>query len=96
MPETLTQYLFSPSPQAISCELSGETVILDMPSGRYFALDAIGSRIWTWLETPCTLEGVCQRVLEEYDVDPATCRADVSKLLNQLLEHGLLRCRDGR
>ncbi len=95
MPEAQTQYLFFPAPEAISCELAGETVILDMPSGRYFALDAIGSRIWACLETPSTLESVCQRVLEEYDVDPATCRADVSKLLNQLVEHGLLRCQDG-
>jgi Coenzyme PQQ synthesis protein D (PqqD) len=96
MPETLSQYFFTPTPEAISCELGGETVILDMQSGRYFALDAVGSRIWTWLETSRTLESVCQRVLEEYDVEPDTCRADVSKLLNQLIEHGLLRCGDER
>jgi hypothetical protein len=96
MRQTLDQYLFSPAPDAVSCELAGETVILDMPTGRYFALDTVGSRIWALLETPSTVEAVCRRVLEEYDVDPATCREDVSRLLNQLLEHGLLRCQNGR
>jgi Coenzyme PQQ synthesis protein D (PqqD) len=96
MRQTLDQCLLSPAPEAVSCELAGETVILDMPSGRYFALDAVGGRIWALIETPSTVESVCRRIEEEYDVDPATCREDVARLLNQLLEHGLLRCQDAR
>ena len=34
------------SKNAVSCDLAGESVILDMKSGKYFALDDVGTRIW--------------------------------------------------
>lgn len=78
------------TPQAVSCELAGDTVILDMGSDRYFALDAIGTQIWNWLQTPCTLASLCERLMEEYEVTPDQCRADVAVLLDQLAQHGLV------
>ena len=34
------------SPQVISQEVAGETVLLDLESECYFGLDAVGTRIW--------------------------------------------------
>ena len=34
------------SPDVISQEVSGETVLLDLESENYFGLDAVGTRIW--------------------------------------------------
>ena len=78
------------SPQAVSCELAGETVILDARTDRYFALSAVGAHIWTWLQDPCTLGSLCDRLLDEYEVEPDQCRVDVSALLEQLAQQGLL------
>lgn len=90
MQETLEQCLISPTPDAVFCELAGETVILDMRSGQYFALDPIGTRIWQSLATPQTLSALCDSLVEEYDVEPEVCREDVSKLLIQMQENGLI------
>ena len=76
--------------QAVSCDLAGEAVILDMRSGQYFALSPVGAHIWKLLESPCTLTSLCARLGEEYDVEPARCEADVSALLGQLASHGLI------
>lgn len=88
------EQLIVTSSQAVSCELSGETVILDIPSGQYFALSEIESTIWKLLESPSTLKSVCGRLMEEYDVEPDRCEADVSGLLDQLAERGLITFED--
>jgi len=98
MPTLSAECLITPAPQAVSCELSGETVILDTVSDRYFALSATGSQIWNWLQTPCTLASLCERLQQEYDVTPDQCVADVSALLDQLIEHDLVtiaKCQQG-
>ena len=90
MPLLTAESKIAPAPQAVACELAGETVILDMASDRYFALSAIGTQIWNWLQTPCTFGSVCERLLEEYDVAPEQCQADVAALIDQLEQQGLV------
>ncbi len=85
------QTVIAPSSQAVSCDIGGETVILDLASGQYFALDPVGTQIWQWLAEPCTAASICDRLLAEYDVSPAECRSQVSQLLDQLANHGLLK-----
>ncbi len=94
MREALEQRLIRPAADAVSCELRGETVILDMVSGRYFALDPVGTTIWEWIQQPCTLAALCERLVGEYEVDRETCRQDVSRLLEQLVENGLIQLDD--
>ena len=85
-----TEPLILLSPQAVSCELGGEAVILDIRSGQYFALSPVGAQIWRLLDPPCTLASLCARLVEEYEVELARCQADVSALLDKLATHGLI------
>jgi len=88
---TSKQTVITVTSQAVACEIAGETVLLDMPSGRYFALNPIGTVIWQWLSTPCHIESLCERLLQEYDVTAERCEAEVTELIRQLAEHGLVR-----
>ena len=90
MPTLTSESKISLAPHAVSCELAGETVILDMASDRYFALSAIGTQIWNLLQSPCTLGALCDRLVEEYDVTPEQCRADIEALLDQMANQGLV------
>ena len=38
------------SPDVIVRELSGESVVLDLASGRYFGLNAVGTRVWQLIQ----------------------------------------------
>jgi hypothetical protein len=77
------------SKNAVSCDLAGESVILDMKSGKYFALDDVGTRIWQLLQSPSTLQSICDQLTQEYDVSMEGSVSDVSTLLRRLVDQGL-------
>lgn len=87
---SLEQALIVAAPQAVFCEVAGEAVILDMGSGRYYALDPISTTVWQHLRTPCTLESICTKLQAEYEVSSSRCEADVAALIGQLAEHRLV------
>ena len=71
-------------------ELEGEAVLLNLDSGIYFGLDAIGTCIWQGLDRRDPLETIVTALVDAYDVDGATADADTRRLVAQLLDKGLL------
>lgn len=71
-------------------ELDGEAVLLDLETEAYFGLDSMGTAIWQQLAAQPTIEAAVVVLLDEYDVEPARLRADVTEFVGQLVEHGLL------
>ena len=75
-------------------EIEEESVLLNLNTGRYFGLDAVGTRMWTLLTAAPSVDAACTELLAEYDAPPETLRRDVAALIAQLVEHGLLELRD--
>jgi hypothetical protein len=75
-------------------EVGGETVLLDLQSEQYFGLDAVGTRVWQLLGEGVGADAVVDTLLDEYDVQRETLATDVSDLLDQLAEAGLIRLTD--
>jgi hypothetical protein len=71
-------------------ELEGESVILDLDSESYFGLDLVGTRIWQLLVDGDSIQAAYDLLLEEFDVDAATLRADLEELLDELATKGLI------
>lgn len=80
----------TPSEEVLHQELEGETVLLDLKSERYFGLDESGTRIWTLLIELKRPQAIVERMMQEFDVDEDTLRADVAELLTRLLDGGLI------
>jgi hypothetical protein len=78
------------SKEQVSCDLAGETAILNVQSGVYYGLDEVGARIWELIQTPQRVSDVRDSLLNEYDVEPSQCEADLIALLSQLSEVGLV------
>ena len=74
----------------LSRVLDGETVLLDLKSGTYFGLNEIGSEVWDLLAKGRTVTEILDRLLQLYDVDRATARADLEQLLGELLQRDLV------
>lgn len=72
-------------------ELEGEAVLLNLASGMYFGLDAIGTRVWQLLGEHQTLQAVFDHMLQEFEVDDPTLRSDLVALVDRLMEHGLVQ-----
>ena len=78
-------------PSVLSRELGGETVLLNLESGVYYGLDAIGTRVWTLLTTQeRSLADVCSIMAEEYDVARETLHDDLTALVRDLCDKQLL------
>lgn len=78
------------APGVVTREVGGETMLLDLDSGTYFGLDAIGGRIWTALEDGLSLREACDIIAGEYDVGRDVLEADVVGLAGELAARGLI------
>ena len=78
------------SPDILHQELGGETVLLNLVTEHYFGLDPVGSRIWQVLGETGRAAAVIEALLTEYDVDEATLRTDVQRLIGELAGAGLV------
>lgn len=75
----------------LTSEIDGRIVLLDSDSGKYFAFDDISTDIWSRLDAQPLLSDLCRTLATDYDADLETIQADVSKLLNMLLAHNLIK-----
>ena len=79
------------SADALSGQIDGEVVALDVGRGACYGLDPVGSRIWALIEGPTAIGDLCVSLMAEYEVDAGTCRRDVIDLLSHLSAEGLIR-----
>ena len=78
------------APDVLFQEVGGEAVLLNLASERYFGLDAIGTRIWQLIEQGTPVTGIAARIGDEFDAPMETITSDLDKLLERLIEAGLI------
>jgi hypothetical protein len=77
------------SPDVVTREVGDETMLLDLASGTYFGLDAVGGRIWQALEAGASLTEACDQIEGEFDVTRTQLEADVLALTQRIVDQGL-------
>lgn len=78
------------SKDVVSCDLGGETAMLDMKEGVYYGLNEMGTIIWEFIQEPITIQKIVENIIKEYEVDQETCYLDLIELLNQMIENRLV------
>ena len=84
------------SPDVISQEVSGETVLLDLNSENYFGLDEVGTRIWQLIESSGSLQTVYDTMLTEYEVEADQLLEDMEQLISDIEKAGLISLKTAR
>lgn len=70
------------------CARAGdEVMMMNASQGSYIGLNAVGARIWDLLDSEPDAEAICERLLAEFEVDEALCRAEVDAFLAELQAH---------
>jgi Coenzyme PQQ synthesis protein D (PqqD) len=71
-------------------DLAGESLLLNLSTGTYFGLDAVGTRLWHLLKEQGSAAAAIATLQSEYDVDERRLRQDVEALISRLLAKELL------
>lgn len=79
------------NPDLIATDMDGEIVMMNIERGDYFGIGGVGPRVWGLLENPVTLADIVATLCTEFQVDPATCEADIRVFLQQLQENDLIK-----
>lgn len=74
----------------VSSEAGARTYLMDARSGRRFALEDVGARVWALLESPQTVKNLLEELVSEFEVDAEACETGLRPFLEVLLSDGLL------
>lgn len=76
--------------EVFASEIDEEVVMMNLKTGKYYGMDAIGSRIWELIEEKIQVKKVIETLLEEYDVSEEQCRKDVLAFFDELNAQNLV------
>lgn len=71
-------------------DLSGEKVMVDFESGRYFLIKGVGNYIWDLIQKEITVGEIVSKLLAEYEVGEEECKTSVIEFLQKLRKSGLI------
>lgn len=78
------------SPSVVTREIGGEMVLMDLDSGNYFGLNAVGGHVWQAIEDGKTIAELCDQIEQAFDVSREQLQQDVLALAGELVERKLV------
>lgn len=88
--------VFERSSSLVTRELGGEKIIVPV-RGRVgdlnsiYTLNGVANEIWEMLDGKRSVEDIIRKLGEEFDVDRETLTADVTRVVTELQQEGLIR-----
>lgn len=74
----------------ITSTIESDLVMMSLEKGAYYSLDTIGSHIWENIAEPITVDTLCQKLTDQFEVDAGQCQTDVLDFLNDLLKENMV------
>ena len=85
---------FQISPDVLSQEVGGETVLLDLAGETYFGLNEVGTRVWQMLKQDHGFANMLDVLEGEFEVSRERLEADLRDLMAQLVDAGIVTHRE--
>ncbi|OGW51442.1 MAG: hypothetical protein A2V62_04115 [Nitrospirae bacterium RBG_19FT_COMBO_58_9] len=83
--------ILRPSPEVQGSTMEGETVLLNLSTGRYYTLNRLGSVIWEHCTGQSTISDIHAILCDRFEVAPERALDDLVSLVNELIQEGLLQ-----
>ncbi len=74
--------------------LDDEVFIIDQAGGEIFALNKTASYIWEMAGENITISEILKRICHRFDIDEKTALADITDLINEMLEKQIITIND--
>lgn len=71
-------------------ELSGEKVMIDFESGKYFMLKGSANEIWDIIQEDISFGEIIKKLRSEFDVSEEECVEATEAFLNKLLSYNFI------
>ena len=71
-------------------EEDGRTILFAAGRSSYFSLNAVGTAIWSLLETPTSLESLVKALSSRFAISEDECRLEVKSFLDKLIDQGVV------
>jgi PqqD family protein of HPr-rel-A system len=75
----------------VDTELDDEIILMHVSSGQIFGMDEAAREIWKLLVEPITFAKLIETLLQQFEIDQATCEKDVLAFLAELENRGLIK-----
>lgn len=82
--------LFRRGADFIESQVDGETVLLQLSTGRVYALAGPAAASWAAFAEPVTLDAAVAQLQAQFAVDAATCAADLRAFVIEMRDLGFL------
>ena len=82
--------IYKLSDKALFTAVGEDIVALNVNDGQCYGMEKVTAAVWRLLDTPMSMDQICDRLVALYAVEPDVCRADVERLFGQLRSEGLI------
>ena len=86
----MSQLKYRRTSETLHAEIGDDVVALHIRMGHCYGMENVTADVWRLLEQPVTLEKICEQLMQRYEVDDATCDADVRRLIEAMQIEGLV------
>ena len=91
LPSELTTTVVVPTPETHVSILDDKAILLNLDTGVYHALNAVGTTIWEQFSSDRTLDAIHRAVCERYEVTEDAAQDDLIELVARLYYAGLIQ-----
>jgi hypothetical protein len=74
-----------------STNMDGESVLLNLVTGRYYSLNSVGALIWEQCSGAHSLMDILSQLCVRFDVSEIEAQGDLLDLIDRLREEGLIQ-----
>lgn len=90
MSASVRKMMYKRCADLIDAEVDGGLVGLDVENGQCYGFNSTATRAWQMLADPVSIDEICTRLTEEFEVDPAQCSEEISRWIFELQKDGLV------
>lgn len=77
-------------PDVLHARAGDDILMMSVEAGAYYGLEQVGVRIWELIAEPITVDQMCVRLIDEYDVGADVCEAETLAFLTHLAEQHII------
>ena len=78
----------------LTSDMDGETVMMDIDSGKYYALTEVGTSIWEKIDDPISMADICNQLGQEYEVSDEQCKQETFKFVEMIHRFKIIKIVD--